>query len=81
MNRAVAVATLMAAALFAGPHAEDGVTVAINARSQRPGELVVLTTTPDRAGHVRLHVFDHESPRSLEGRAWRARGDRSRRET
>lgn len=74
MSRAVAVAALLSTALLAGAPADDDVTVAINARSQRPGELVVLTiTAPDRVGHVRLHVFDREiSAFAVEGRVWRA---------
>lgn len=74
MSRAASAAALLSIALLARTPAEDGVTVAINARSQRPGELVVLTITPsDRATHVRLHVFDREIPAfAVEGRVWRA---------
>jgi murein DD-endopeptidase MepM/ murein hydrolase activator NlpD len=71
---AAAVVALLSIALPAGANAAEGVTVTINARSQRPGELVVLTITPpDRAGQVRLHVFGREiSAFAVEARAWRA---------
>jgi murein DD-endopeptidase MepM/ murein hydrolase activator NlpD len=71
---AAAVAALLSTALLARAGAADGVTVAISARSQRPGELVVLTITPpDRADQVRLRVFDREiSAFAVEDRAWRA---------
>jgi murein DD-endopeptidase MepM/ murein hydrolase activator NlpD len=73
-SASASVAALLLILTFMHAHAADGVTVTINARSQRPGELVVLTITPpDRAGQVRLHVFGREIDAfALEAGGWRA---------
>jgi len=51
----------------------DSITIAANARSMQPGELVVLTmTAPDRVDGVRLHAFNREIPvYRLDVETWR----------
>jgi murein DD-endopeptidase MepM/ murein hydrolase activator NlpD len=64
----IAIAAL-AAALAAGP-----IELSVQARSQRPGEIVALTIALSEAtDHVRVHAFDHEvAPYRTGDRIWHA---------
>lgn len=63
----------VALAVLAPAPQADGLTVAVDARSVRPGEVIVLTIgAPAEAGSVRVHAFNRElAPFALESGRWR----------
>jgi murein DD-endopeptidase MepM/ murein hydrolase activator NlpD len=65
----IAIAALAIALTAAAP-----IELSVQARSQRPGEIVVLAIAlPDATDHVRVHAFDREvTPYRTGDRMWRA---------